>query len=276
MAAYEQLKALIRQYIKTNGEQEITGQILQNVLIEMVNQYPDISGYLPKSGGTMTGDLSFELGKKIILAISEGIRRGTDFHLGLNTMGGESYIWNYFSWPNEAVIAGLLGTGVFIGQGFKKDGGTSSQFLKADGSVDNNTYVTRSPSYLDFEQASSQQEDGTIYNDTVIRYQEIYTLDMILPAGRWTYAFNLTGDENWMGDGTTQVAVRNRDTGNQLDKISEGYDSNDAYNNASRYWVSFYLPQMTKVRIELDDPSGAKLYMYRPSLNMGYNRMRIW
>jgi hypothetical protein len=36
--AYDSLKALIRQYIKTNGEQEITGKILQNVLVEMVNQ----------------------------------------------------------------------------------------------------------------------------------------------------------------------------------------------------------------------------------------------
>ena len=41
--AYDALKALIRQYIKTNGNNDITGQILQNVLVEMVNNYPDIS-----------------------------------------------------------------------------------------------------------------------------------------------------------------------------------------------------------------------------------------
>lgn len=275
MAAYDQLKALIRQYIKTNGEQEITGQILQNILIEMVNQYPDISRYLPLTGGNMDGDVNFAMGKKISISLFQG-QQVAYLSLGYDTVNQADFCWHIGMNGYPRALAGLNADFKFIGNGFIVDGGTSSQFLKADGSVDNNTYVTRSPSYLDFEQASSQQEDGTIYNDTVIRYQEIYTLDMILPAGRWTYAFNLTGDENWMGDGTTQVTVRNRDTGYQLTKISEGYDSNDAYNNAARYWVSFYLPQMTKVRIELNDPAGAKLYMYRPSLNMGYNRMRIW
>ena len=43
--AYESLKQEIRQYIKTNGQNEITGQILQDVLIDMVNQYPSLNGY---------------------------------------------------------------------------------------------------------------------------------------------------------------------------------------------------------------------------------------
>ena len=43
--AYESLKQEIRQYIKTNGQNEITGQILQDVLIDMVNQYPSLDGY---------------------------------------------------------------------------------------------------------------------------------------------------------------------------------------------------------------------------------------
>ena len=53
--AYDSLKALIRQYIKTNGEQEITGQILQNVLVEMVNQYPSTDGYATQSWVTSQG-----------------------------------------------------------------------------------------------------------------------------------------------------------------------------------------------------------------------------
>ena len=44
--AYDSLKNIIRQYIKTNGEQEITGQIMQNVLIEMVNNYPSTEGFI--------------------------------------------------------------------------------------------------------------------------------------------------------------------------------------------------------------------------------------
>ena len=43
--AYDALKSEIRQYIKTNGQNEITGQILQNILIDMVNQYPSLDGY---------------------------------------------------------------------------------------------------------------------------------------------------------------------------------------------------------------------------------------
>ena len=43
--AYDALKAEIRQYIKTNGQNEITGQILQDVLVDMVNQYPSLDGY---------------------------------------------------------------------------------------------------------------------------------------------------------------------------------------------------------------------------------------
>ena len=41
--AYDTLKGLIRQYIKTNGQNEITGQILQNVLIAMVDEYPSLT-----------------------------------------------------------------------------------------------------------------------------------------------------------------------------------------------------------------------------------------
>ena len=43
--AHESLKSEIRQYIKTNGQNEITGQILQNVLLDMVNYYPSLDGY---------------------------------------------------------------------------------------------------------------------------------------------------------------------------------------------------------------------------------------
>ena len=56
--AYESLKAEIRQYIKTNGQNEITGQILQDVLIDMVNNYPSLDGYLhPTINNLGTGDI---------------------------------------------------------------------------------------------------------------------------------------------------------------------------------------------------------------------------
>ena len=56
--AYESLKAEIRQYIKTNGQNEITGQILQDVLLDMVNEYPSLSGYATKQWVTNQGYLT--------------------------------------------------------------------------------------------------------------------------------------------------------------------------------------------------------------------------
>ena len=307
--AYDTLKTEIRQYIKTNGANEITGQILQNVLLDMVNAYPSLDGYatqqwvqnqlsdmatmtwvgqnfvqnsalnnyLPLSGGVMTG------------FITAGTLSTGGYSLG-NT--GLSFEYSSNGSPRYAHainISSVDGTITFYGRGmtegtvikagqitsdkFIVTNGTSSQFLKADGSVDNNTYVTRSPSYLDFEQGSSADDEGRIYNDTVISYQSIYTQDMILPAGRYTYSFYLTGNDLWT-EGTT-ITVRNRDTNAVIPPYSISSDSQDTYQGANRCWVSFYLPQMTAVRIELDDPAGATLTMYKPCLNMGYNRMKI-
>ena len=131
--AYESLKQEIRQYIKTNGEQEITGQILQNVLIEMVNQYPStdgyatqswvttqlagyattsqLAGYLPLTGGTLTGTLTVN-----------------------------SNIVGYNIQSDGVITAG----GDVTATGFIKRGGQANQFLKADGSVDSNSYALAS------------------------------------------------------------------------------------------------------------------------------------
>lgn len=40
--AYENLKSAIKQVIKQNGNQEITGYILQNALLNMVDNIPEI------------------------------------------------------------------------------------------------------------------------------------------------------------------------------------------------------------------------------------------
>jgi len=47
--AHETLKALITNNIKTNGQNAITAQILQDVLIAMVDDYPDLSGYATRN-----------------------------------------------------------------------------------------------------------------------------------------------------------------------------------------------------------------------------------
>ena len=99
--AHESLKSEIRQYIKTNGQNEITGQILQNVLLDMVNEYPslagyatqswvqsqgyvinsDLNGYLPLSAGStkpLTGDLYVGSNK---IRLNYGTSAGTTYTL---------------------------------------------------------------------------------------------------------------------------------------------------------------------------------------------------
>lgn len=45
MAAYDSLKSLVQQAIRTNGNNEITGQVLQNVLMEMIDELGGENGY---------------------------------------------------------------------------------------------------------------------------------------------------------------------------------------------------------------------------------------
>ena len=175
--AYDTLKAEIRQYIKTNGANEITGQILQNVLLDMVNAYPSLDGYatqqwvnnqlndmatmtwvgqnfvqnsalnnyLPLSGGVLTGP------------ITAGTLSTGSYSLG-NT--GLSFEYSYNGSPRYAHvirISSVDGTIAFYGRGmtegtvieggqitsdkFIVTNGTSAQFLKADGSVDSTSYL---------------------------------------------------------------------------------------------------------------------------------------
>ena len=158
--AHETLKSLIRQYINTNGQEAITGQILQDVLIEMVNEYPELTtyatqtwvgqNYLALTGGTMrnnNGNTNTILPNKIEIMYSD---TDLDVDTSLELLPGElrfvesdeEYINLY---KNSTQLRFALEEGGFANLyagSFVKSGGTSSQFLKADGSVDNNTYLT--------------------------------------------------------------------------------------------------------------------------------------
>ena len=157
--AHETLKRLIRQYINTNGQESITGQILQDVLIEMVNEYPELTtyatqtwvgqNYLALTGGTMrnnNGNTNTILPNKIEIMYSD---MDLDADKSLELLPGElrfvesdeEYIKLY---KNSTQLRFALEEGGFANLyagSFVKSGGTSSQFLKADGSVDDNSYV---------------------------------------------------------------------------------------------------------------------------------------
>ena len=265
--AYDTLKGLIRQYIKTNGQNEITGQILQNVLIAMVDEYPSLTGYATQqwvqSQGYLTdADLSnfatqtwveaqllgylptstaiinnvvqsadgsiklsgrnfadtyidfththrFEELTDIPTLLQDfGITGGTLSDLTVNnaTVNNTLVITNgndYVSIAGEGITIVDEDAGMFniymssagymavdtsiVASSFIKNGGTSSQFLKADGSVDSNAYITSAAltgyatqswvntqlgGYLPLSAGSGKPLTGDLYmDDNYVRFE---------------------------------------------------------------------------------------------------------
>jgi len=117
--------------------------------------FPSLTGYVPYTGATANLDLgTFNLTADVItgatgsFASSGGsdtfaINHSSGAGIALNiTKGGNGeglYINKTSGSGNAATIIGTLNATTLV-----KSGGTSSQFLKADGSVDSNTYLTTS------------------------------------------------------------------------------------------------------------------------------------
>ena len=101
--AYESLKQEIRQYIKTNGQNEITGQILQDVLVDMVNQYPSLDGCLhPTINNLADGD---------ILRYISGAWRNTSLSAILNGYATESWVDNNYLPKDGGTMYGNISFG---------------------------------------------------------------------------------------------------------------------------------------------------------------------
>ena len=165
--AYDTLKAEIRQYIKTNGANEITGQILQNVLLDMVNAYPSLDGYatqqwvqnqgyltsaelnsyatqqwvtnqlggyLPLTGGgTLTGSIN----------VVDPNAQGMILRAHIDSLGIGIQKYENGEWVTQCSMAGpgYIDGKTYHGDQYIVNGGTSAQFLKADGSVDSTSYL---------------------------------------------------------------------------------------------------------------------------------------
>jgi hypothetical protein len=134
----------------TSGASTLVGSTLN-----IPNYAPDLSGYVPYTGATANVNLgTFDLTADVItgatgsFASSGGsdtfaINHSSGSGIALNiTKGGNGeglYINKTSGSGNAATIIGTLNATTLV-----KSGGTSSQFLKADGSVDSSTYLTTS------------------------------------------------------------------------------------------------------------------------------------
>lgn len=92
--------------------------------------------YLPLLGGTMLGDLI--LGGHSLVLLTDTSWTNSDRSIPFGVSGQPSKIGLYKKDFTYNPNTGALKAGSFI-----KNGGTSAQFLKADGSVDSNKYLTQ-------------------------------------------------------------------------------------------------------------------------------------
>ena len=173
--AYENLRAAIMQNIKTNNQEEITGAVMQQILLQMVSELgawdstlsgyattqwvqeqlngyvsqSALNNYLPLTGGTMTGTIACGvLDTGYYFLNNEGL----EFSIGYAANYRKSVIIGFeedepiikFAYRNGQLNGTEIKWGNVTSNAFVKRDGTSAQFLKADGSVDSNTYITAS------------------------------------------------------------------------------------------------------------------------------------
>jgi hypothetical protein len=143
--------------------------------------FPSLTGYVPYTGATANVDLgTFNLTADVITGstgsfTSSGgsdtfaINHSSGSGIALNiTKGGNSeglYINKTSGSGNAATIVGTLEATTLV-----KSGGTSSQFLKADGSVDSSTYLTTSAAastYVPYTGATANVDLGTFNLSTL-------------------------------------------------------------------------------------------------------------
>ena len=125
--------------------------------------------YLPLSGGTMTGSITMSQGASArnvgIVGTYDYTKSAAIWAMGasyqipaagnsLGSLYGAAYVYqgqagqgtmaggHQFVWAQNGSANVALGTNIWTSGKFIKNGGTSSQFLKADGSVDSNAYIT--------------------------------------------------------------------------------------------------------------------------------------
>jgi hypothetical protein len=161
-----------------------------NGTIALTSDIPSLSGYVPYTGATTNVNLgTFDLTADVItgatgsFASSGGsdtfaINHSSGSGIALNiTKGGNGeglYINKTSGSGNAATIIGTLNATTLV-----KSGGTSSQFLKADGSVDSTSYGTGSVTSVGLSSATS----GVTIGSTPITTSGTITLAIATASG---------------------------------------------------------------------------------------------
>ncbi len=100
MANYEELKRAVKQVIKPNGVQEITGEILQNVLVKMIDTFGDEYKCKGVAVPTTTPQVS---GKTLYFASTPGVYAN---FAGLSVVKGEfvAFVYDGTSWTKTVLL----------------------------------------------------------------------------------------------------------------------------------------------------------------------------
>jgi len=180
--------------------------------LALTSQIPSVTGYVPYTGATA----NLDLGTHTLIAAkgtfsssgsgdTVGITHSSGSGIALNiTKGGSGeglYINKTSGSGNAATIIGTLNATTLV-----KSGGTSAQFLKADGSVDSTSYGTGSVTSVGLSSATS----GVTIGSTPITTSGTITLAIATASGSQQ---GLLSSTDWTTFNNKQSALTNPVTG---------------------------------------------------------------
>jgi len=193
------------QVLRTNGEGTLS---FASLLTDLVSDTtPQLGGDLDLNSNDITGTGNLNISGvgtfTSLDAVSATIKDGRYLYFGNSNVGSITYdaanlimatssgdlnlkgsgsvaLFEGANKKLETTSTGVSVTGIITATSFSKSGGTSSQFLKADGSVDSSTYITSadggnaatldgidSTSFLRSDAADSKTSGNLTFNDSI-------------------------------------------------------------------------------------------------------------